>query len=66
MVQLSHPYMNTGKTIVLTIEAFVGKVMPLLFKKFFYFSNLMFISHKINHPLKYIPLLCKAHTKKFG
>ena len=31
MVQLSHPYMTTGKTIALTIQTFVGKVMPLLF-----------------------------------
>ena len=31
IVQLSHPYMTTGKTIVLTIRTFVGKVMPLLF-----------------------------------
>ena len=31
MVQLSHPYMITGKTIALTIWTFVGKVMSLLF-----------------------------------
>ena len=31
MVQLSHPYMTTGKTIALTRQTFVGKVMPLLF-----------------------------------
>ena len=30
-VQLSHPYMTTGKTIALTRRAFVGKVMYLLF-----------------------------------
>ena len=30
-VQLSHPYMTTGKTIALTRRAFVGKVMSLLF-----------------------------------
>ena len=30
-VQLSHPHMTTGKTIALTRQAFVGKVMPLLF-----------------------------------
>ena len=29
-VQLSHPYMTTGKTIALTRQTFVGKVMPLL------------------------------------
>ena len=30
MVQLSHPYMTTGKTMALTRWAFVGKVMSLL------------------------------------
>ena len=30
MVQLSHPYMTTGKTIALTIWTFVNKVMSLL------------------------------------
>ena len=31
IVQLSHPYMTTGKTITLTISTFVGKVRSLLF-----------------------------------
>ena len=31
MVQLSHPYLPTGKTIALTRQAFVGRVMSLLF-----------------------------------
>ena len=31
IVQLSHPYMTTGKTIALTKHTFVGKVMSLLF-----------------------------------
>ena len=31
MVQLSHPYMTTGKTIALTRQTFAGKVMSLLF-----------------------------------
>ena len=31
IVQLSHPYMTTGKTIVLIRQTFVGKVMSLLF-----------------------------------
>ena len=30
IVQLSHPYMTTGKTIALTRRTFVGKVMSLL------------------------------------
>ena len=35
MVQLSHPYMTTGKTIALTRWTSVGKVMPLLFNMLF-------------------------------
>ena len=31
IVQLSHPYMTTGKTVALTRRTFVGKVMSLLF-----------------------------------
>ena len=31
IVQLSHPYMSTGKTIALTRQTFAGKVMSLLF-----------------------------------
>ena len=33
IVQLSHPYVTTGKTIALTRPTFVGKVMSLLFNK---------------------------------
>ena len=40
MVQLSHAYMTTGKTIALTIWTFVVKVMSLLF--FFFFLNFIF------------------------
>jgi len=32
MVQLSHPYMTTGKTIALTRQTFVSKVMSLFFR----------------------------------
>ena len=35
IVQLSHPSMTTGKTIALTRQTFVGKVMPLLFNMLF-------------------------------
>ena len=37
MVQLSHPYMTTGKTIALTRWTFVSKVMSLLFNMLFRF-----------------------------
>ena len=31
LVQLSHPYMTSGKTIALTRQTFLGKIMSLLF-----------------------------------
>ena len=34
-VQLSHPYMTTGKTVALTRQTFLGKVVPLLFNMLF-------------------------------
>ena len=37
MAQLSHPYITTGKTIALTRQTFVGKVMSLLFIFIFIF-----------------------------
>ena len=37
MVQLLHPYMTTGKTIALTRQTFVGKVMSLLFNMLYRF-----------------------------
>ena len=40
MVQLSHPYMTTGKTMALTRWTFVGKVMSLLFTEIEYYNSL--------------------------
>ena len=40
-VQLSHPYMTTGKTIALTRRTFVDKVMSLLFNKLSYLTGLV-------------------------
>ena len=42
LVQLSHPYMTTGKTIALTIRTFVSKVMSLLFNMLSRFVMLFF------------------------
>ena len=42
VVQLSHPYMTTGKTIALTRQTFVGKVMFLLFNMLSSLSWLLF------------------------
>ena len=51
MVQLSHPYMTTGKILALTIQTFVSKVMSLLLNTLFRFviallprSNCLLIS----------------------
>ena len=38
MVQLSHPYMTTGKTIACIIQIFVSKVMSLLFNMLSWFA----------------------------
>ena len=42
IVQLSHPYMTTGKTIALTRQTFVGKVMSLLFNMLSRLAKLFF------------------------
>ena len=42
-VQLSHPYMTTGKTIALTRRTFIGKVMSLLLNML---SRLVIISYR--------------------
>ena len=42
IVQLSYPYMTTGKTIALTRRTFVGKVMSLIFNML---SRLVTVSH---------------------
>ena len=62
MVQLSHPYMTTGKTIALTMWTFVSKVMSLFFNMlsrliiaflprrkhlFFFFLNFHGCSHHL-------------------
>ena len=47
MVQLSHPYMTTGKTIALTRWTFVGKVMSLLFNMLSRFAQLFFQEESI-------------------
>ena len=44
-IQLSHPYMTTGKTIALTRQTFVGKVMALLFNMLSQFSSVQSLSH---------------------
>ena len=51
IVQLSHPYMTTGKTIALTRQTFVGKVMSLLF-------NMLSAAAAAAKSLQSCPTLC--------
>ena len=46
MVQLSHPYLTTGKTIALTRWTFVGKVMSLLFNMLSRFVKAFLLRNK--------------------
>ena len=59
MVQLSHPYMTTGKTTALTRWTFVGKVISLLFIMlsklviaFLPMNKLLFLLHGCSHHLQ--------------
>ena len=47
-VQLSHPYMTTGKAIALTRWTFVGKVMSLLLDIFYFFLFFKMDAYFIN------------------
>ena len=44
IIQLSHPYMTTGKTVAFTRWTFVGKVMSLLFKMHFRIRRLFYVA----------------------
>ena len=52
MVQLSHPYMTTGKAIALTRRTFVGKVMSLLFNMLSRLVITFFSFHGCSHHLQ--------------
>ena len=48
MVQLSHPYMFTGKTMTLTLWTFVGKVISLIFNMLSRFVVAVFLRSKLS------------------
>ena len=52
IVQLSHPYIPIGKTIALTRQTFVGKVMSLLFSMLSRLVIAFLISQEILYLLK--------------
>ena len=61
-VQLSHPYMTTGKTILLTRQTFVGKVMSLLFNML---SGLVitFLPRSKRLLISWLQFHCKNHLQ---
>ena len=56
MVQLSHPYITTGKTMALTIQNFVITLMSLLFNTLPRFV----MTHLIAHLVKNLPAMREA------
>ena len=62
-VQLSHPYMTTGKTIALTGRTFVGKVMSLLLN-FLIMKNFCFIMKRFD-PLMF-NILAPCNYSRIG
>ena len=63
IVQLSHPYMTTGKTVALTRQSFVGKIMSLLFNML---SSLViaFLPSSKHLLISWLRLKCKIRKYK--
>src|SRR5574340_331437 len=60
-VQLSHPYMTTGKTIALTRRTFVGKVMSLLLNLHIRWPKYWSFSFSISPSNKHPGLIFRMH-----
>ena len=65
MVQLSHSYVTTGKTIALTIQTFVGKVMSLLFNILSRFA-IAFLPRSNHHVQQTETLRCQSLWQREG
>ena len=63
IVQLSHPYMTTGKTIAWTIWTFVDKVMSLLFNML---SRLVIWASLVAQRLKHLPGMQETWVRSLG
>ena len=61
-VQFSHPYMATGKTIALTRQTFVGKVMSLLFNML----SRLFRASLVAQRLKHLPARRETRVQSLG
>ena len=58
VVQLSYPYMTTGKSIALTIWTFIGKVMSLLFNRLSRFFIAFFPKEQVSFNLMAAVTIC--------
>ena len=67
IVQLSHPYMTIGKTIALTLQTFVSKVMSLLFNMLYLVSISWYLLTKrwqwLLHPKSLYPYVMCVRKK---
>ena len=64
MVQFSHLYMTTGKTIALTVQTFFGKVMPLLLNMLFRSKRKVSLRRKCSQHHQIQPGTSKIRTEK--
>ena len=58
MIQLSHLYMTTGKTITLTRQTFLGKVMSLLFNTLSRFCHSFSFKEQVSFNFMAIVIVC--------
>ena len=65
MVQLSHPYMTTGKTIALTRQTYVGKIMSLLFNMLSRLAMASLLAQMVKC-LKCLPAMCEIWVQSLG
>ena len=65
IVQLSHPYTTTGKTIALTRQTFVGKVMSLLFIVFYCFPLFLCTDHWGRLSYLSLPFFGTLHSDEY-
>ena len=68
MIQLSHPYVTTGKTIALTIWTFVRKMMPLLFNtlSIFVLIHCLYLTSLVAQTVKCQPTLRETWGQSLG
>ena len=64
IVQLSHPFMTTGKTVALTRRTFVGKVMSLLFNMLSHCFSVLCQDSNLKNGYLIILDFCIIHPEK--